>query len=45
MNICFFEQFGENYDDEQKIFETNALRNPLALAMGSRSAHNTNDRR
>jgi hypothetical protein len=23
MNICFFEQFGENYDDEQKIFETN----------------------
>jgi hypothetical protein len=23
MNICFFEQLGENYDDEQKIFETN----------------------
>ena len=23
MNICFFEQFGENYEDEQKIFETN----------------------
>ena len=23
MNICFFEQFGDNYDDEQKIFETN----------------------
>ena len=23
MNICFFEQLGENHDDEQKIFETN----------------------
>ena len=33
MNICFFEQFGENYNDEQKIFETNVNTVPIRKDM------------
>ena len=33
MNICFFEQFGENYEDEQKIFETNVNAVPIRKDM------------